>query len=74
MVCETSTSEEDWRELKDYFADASTSLDEKNVNYMYYDWSDVTLHFMVITNRAKVCNTKSVLACNAKKVPTHMIA
>ena len=72
MVCETSTSEEDWRELKDYFADASTSLDVKKVNY--YDWSDVTLHFMVIKNRAKACNTKSVLACNAKKEPTHTIA
>ena len=46
MVCETSTHEEDWRKLKDYFADAATRLDVKKVNY--YVWLRVTLHFMGI--------------------------
>ena len=45
-VCKTSTSEEDWRKSKDYFADAATRLDVKNVNY--YVWFHVTLHFMGI--------------------------
>ena len=46
MVCETSTYKEDWRKLKDYFADAATRLDVKKVNC--YVWLCVTLHFMGI--------------------------
>ena len=40
------THEEDWRKLKDYFADAATCLNVKKVNY--YVWLCVTLHFMGI--------------------------
>ena len=39
VVCETSTSEEDWRKLKDYFADAATRLHVKKVNY--YVWFQI---------------------------------
>ena len=65
MVCETSTSEEDWGKLKDYFADVATSFNVKKVEY--YVWFHVTLHFMLIKNSAKACNTKSAIACNTKK-------
>ena len=68
MVCETSTSEEDWRKLKVYFADAAANLDVKKVNY--YFWFHVTLHFMGIKYSAKARNIKSVIACNTKKEPT----
>ena len=61
---------EDWRKLKDYFADAATRLDVNKVNY--YVWFHVTLHFMGIKNSAKACNTKSAIACNTKKEPTHV--
>ena len=50
-----TSGEEDWRELKDYFADVATSLDVKKVNY--YVWFHITLHFMGIKNSVKVCNT-----------------
>ena len=36
VVCETSTSEEDWKKLKDYFADAATRVDVKKTNF--YVW------------------------------------
>ena len=62
LVLARSSSEEDWRKLKDYFADAATRLDVKKVNY--YVWFHVTLHFMGIKNSAKACNTKSAIACN----------
>ena len=39
----TSISEEYWKRLKDYFADAATSLDVKKVTY--YVWFHITLHF-----------------------------
>ena len=70
VVCETSTSEEDWRELKDYLAIAATSFDVKKVNQQV--WFDVTLHLMGIKNSAKVCITKSTLVCNTKKEPSHV--
>ncbi len=70
VVCESSTSEEDWRKLKDYFAHVATRLDVKKVNY--YVWFDVTLYFMGIKNSTKVCNTKSVIAWNTEKEPTHV--
>ena len=38
----------------------------------YYVWFHVTLHFMGIKNSVKVCNTKSAIACNIKKEPTHV--
>ena len=65
VVCKSSTSEEDWRNLKDYFADVATRLDVKKVNY--YNLFQVTLHFMGIKNSAKACNTKSAIACNTKR-------
>ena len=70
MVCETSTSEEDWRKLKDYFTDAATCLDVKKVNC--YVWFHITLHFKGIKSSAKACNTKSAVVCNTKKEPTHV--
>ena len=70
MVCETSTSKVDWRELKDYFADAATSLDVKKANC--YVWFHVTLHFMGIKKASKRVILKSALACNTKKEPTHV--
>ena len=51
VVCETSTSEEDWRKLKDYFANDATCLNVKKVNY--YVRFHVTLYFMRIKNSAK---------------------
>ena len=38
-----SISDKDWKSLKDYFADAATSLDVKKVTY--YIWFHITLHF-----------------------------
>ena len=46
VVCGTSTCEQDWKKLKDYFADAATRLNVKKVNY--YVWFHVTLYFMRI--------------------------
>ena len=60
MVCETSTSEEDWQRLKDYLPDAAISLDVKKVTY--YVLFHTTLHFMGIRNRVKPCNIKSTVA------------
>ena len=65
VICKTSTSEEDWRKLKDYFTDAATRLDVKKVNY--YIWFHVTLHFMEIKHRAKAFNTKSAFVRNTKR-------
>ena len=58
--------------MKDYFADATTCLDIKKVNY--YVWFHVPLHFMGIKNSAKACNTKSrcAIASNTKKEPTNV--
>ena len=55
-VCKTSTSEEEQRKQKDYFADAAAYLNVKKVKY--YVWFHVTLHFIGIKNIAKACNTK----------------
>ena len=54
MACETSTSEEDWRKLKE-FADAATSFDVKKVTYNV--WFHITLHFVGVKISAKACNT-----------------
>ena len=54
-----SLSEEDWKRLKDYFADAATSLDDKKVTY--YVWFHRTLHFVGIKISAKGCNKKRSL-------------
>ena len=73
MVCETSTSEEDWRELKDYFANTATSLDVYEPTH-FSIWFNGALHFMGIENSAKACtcNAKSALGCNTKKELTHV--
>ena len=55
VASETSTSEEDWRRLKDNFADAATCLDVKKVTYYMYVGFHITFHFMGMKNSTKAC-------------------
>ena len=43
MLHKSGISDEDWSRLKEYFADALTSLDIRKVTY--YVWFHVSLHF-----------------------------
>ena len=69
VVCETSTRKEDWRKLKDYFADAATHFNVKKVSYSV--WFRATLPF-IRTKTARMCNIKSAIASNTKREPTRV--
>ena len=53
VTCETSTTKDDWRRLKDNFVGAATSVDDKKITY--YVWFCINFHFMGIKNNSKVC-------------------